>query len=81
MRRAIVAVIVGILLWGGLSALVREVLMAISADGHDVDGYPQSAGLLVAYLAGSVVYSALAGYVAAWISVVLHFEGQEYRRH
>ena len=70
MVRAILAVIVGIVLWGGMSAIVHAVLMGAFADAHDVDEYPQSAGILVVYLGSSVVQSALAGYVAAWITTL-----------
>ena len=70
MGRAILAVVAGILLWGGLSTGVHEVLVASFPAGHDVEGFPQGAGLLIANLGGSVVYSALAGYVAAWITTL-----------
>jgi len=66
--RALLAVVAGVILWGGLWTGVHAALAAALPDSFDADGLTQSAGLLLVFLAVSVGLSALAGYVAAWIA-------------
>ena len=66
--RAILAVVVGVVLWGGLWAGGHAALSGMQPDAFDEQGFTQSAGLLLVFLLGSVPLSVLAGYVAAWIA-------------
>ena len=66
--RAILAVVLGVVLWGGLWTGAQAVLSGALPDAFDADGLPLAAGMLIAFLAWSVVLSGLAGYVAAWIT-------------
>ena len=68
MARAIVAVVAGVMLWGGLWTGTHALLSSALADAFDADGFTRHAGLLLAFLAISVVLSVAAGYTAAWIA-------------
>ncbi len=66
--RAVLAVVTGIVLWGGLWAGGHALLAQVWPASFDEQGFTQSSSILLGFLVGSVALSVLAGYVAASIA-------------
>lgn len=66
--RSVVAVVVGVVLWGFLWTSAGLGLAAAMPGSLDENGLFQSAGILVLMLAISILLSVLAGYVCAAIA-------------
>ena len=66
--RPLLAVVAGVALWGGAWTGSHAALAGALPAAFDERGFPRDAGLLLAFLAISVVLSIVAGFVAAWIA-------------
>jgi len=68
MMRAVLAIVVGVAIWGGLWTGSNAALSSALPEAFDTEGFPRGSGVLLAFLAISVLLSILAGYLAAWIT-------------
>ena len=68
MLRTVLAVVIGVVLWGGLWNGSYFGLKSAMPGSFDEQGMPSGTGIIVLFLAISALCSLVAGYSAAWIS-------------
>ena len=66
--RSVLAILAGVAIWGGLSAAGHAALTSAMPGSFDADGFTQSSGLHLVFLAQAILMSVLAGYLAAVIA-------------